>query len=204
MVGSFEFEAELRDALGKGASRRLRRANKVPAVVYGGGAGPVALMLDHNKVLHSLENEATYSHVLTLRVDGKEEKVILKDLQRHPSKPVILHLDFQRVSESNKLRVRVPLHFVNQETCVGVKKGGLVTHNMVDVEVVCLPKDLPEYIEVDLAQVDIGEIVHLSDLKLPTGVEIHGLQQGAEHDSPVASVLAPRTTEGSEGAESGQ
>jgi large subunit ribosomal protein L25 len=204
MVGSFEFEAELRGSLGKGASRRLRRANKVPAVLYGGGAGPVALALDHNKVMRGLENEATYSHILTIRFDGKEEKAVLKALQRHPSKPVILHMDFLRVSESNKLRVRVPLHFVNQETCVGVKKGGLVTHNIVDVEVVCLPKDLPEYIEVDLAQVDIGEIVHLSDLKLPAGVEIHALLQGAEHDLPVASVQAPRTTEGGEGAGSGQ
>jgi large subunit ribosomal protein L25 len=203
MAGSFEFDAELRGSLGKGASRRLRRANKVPAVLYGGSTGPVALMLDHNKILRSLENEAIYSHILTIRFNGKEEKAVLKDLQRHPSKPVILHMDFQRVSESNRLRVRVPLHFVNQETCVGVKKGGLVTHNMADVEVVCLPKDLPEYIEVDLAQVDIGEIIHLSDLKLPAGVEIHALLQGAEHDLAVASVQASRTTEGS-GAESGQ
>ncbi|QXP84121.1 50S ribosomal protein L25/general stress protein Ctc [Methylococcus sp. Mc7] len=199
MVGSFVFEAELRDQLGKGASRRLRHAGKVPAVLYGGGGEPVSLLLEHHKVVKSLENEATYSHVLTIRFDGREENAILKAVQRHPAKPIVMHMDFQRVSAADKIRVHVPLHFVNQESSVGVKKGGVVSHSMVDVEVDCFSKDLPEYIEVDLGQVDIGDIIHLSDLKLPAGVEIHALAQGAGHDLPVASVHAPRTAEGGEG-----
>lgn len=198
MVGSFEFEAELRNQLGKGASRRLRHAGKVPAVLYGGGE-PVSLLLEHHKVVKSLENEATYSHVLTIRFDGREESAILKAVQRHPAKPIVMHMDFLRVNAADKIRVHVPLHFINQESSVGVKRGGVVSHSMVDVEVDCFSKDLPEYIEVDLAQLDIGDIVHLSDLKLPAGVEIHALTQGAGHDLPVASVHASRTAESGEG-----
>ncbi|QJD30746.1 50S ribosomal protein L25/general stress protein Ctc [Methylococcus geothermalis] len=199
MVGSFEFEAELRHQLGKGASRRLRHAGKVPAVLYGGGGEPVPLLLEHHKVVKSLENEATYSHVLTIRFDGREESAILKAVQRHPAKPIVMHMDFLRVNAADKIRVHVPLHFINQESSVGVKRGGVVSHSMVDVEVHCFSKDLPEYIEVDLAQLDIGDIVHLSDLKLPAGVEIHALTQGAGHDLPVVSVHAPRTAESGEG-----
>lgn len=198
MVGSFEFDAVVRTKTGKGDARRARRASKVPAIIYGGAADPVQLVLDHNQVVKSLANEAVYSHVLTVKYDGKEERAILKSLQRHPSRPTIMHMDFQRVSERDKLRVRVPLHFVNQDASVGAKKGGVVTHNMVEVEVVCLPQHLPEYIEVDLAQVDIGESVHLSDLKVPVGVEIHALMQGADHDRPVAAIQATRSTEASE------
>lgn len=198
MVGSFEFDAIVRTKSGKGDARRTRRAGKVPAIMYGGGDTPVQLVLDHNQVVKSLANEAVYSHVLTLKCEGKEEKVILKDLQRHPSRPVIMHMDFQRVSESEKLRVHVPLHFVNQDISVGAKKGGVVTHNMVEVEVVCLPKHLPEYIEVDLAQVDIGESVRLSELKVPAGVEIHALMQGMENDRPVAGIHGARSAEVSE------
>lgn len=199
MVGSFEFEAELRDQFGKGACRRLRHASKVPAVLYGGGGEPVSLLLAHHKVVKALENEATYSHVLTIRFDGREEKAILKAVQRHPAKPIVMHMDFLRVSAADKIRVHVPLHFVNQDSSVGVKKGGVVSHSMSDVEVDCFSKDLPEYIEVDLARLDIGGVVHLSDLKLPAGVEIHALAQGADHDLPVAAVHAPRTSEGVEG-----
>lgn len=198
MVGSFEFDAIVRTKSGKGDARRTRRAAKVPAIMYGGGDAPVQLVLDHNQVVKSLANEAVYSHVLTLKCEGKEEKVILKDLQRHPSRPVIMHMDFQRVSESEKLRVHVPLHFVNQDISVGAKKGGVVTHNMVEVEVVCLPKHLPEYIEVDLAQVDIGESVRLSELKVPAGVEIHALMQGMENDRPVVGIHGARSAEVSE------
>ena len=198
MVGSFEFEAELRVNTGKGDARRTRREGKVPAIVYGGGLDPVMLNLNHNQVLKRLENEAVYSHILTLKVGVKEEKAILKALQRHPSRPVIMHMDFQRVNEKDKLRVHVPLHFINHETSVGVKKGGVVTHAMVEVEVVCLPQHLPEFIEVDLAAVDLGESVHLSNLKVPAGVEIHALMQGADHDLPVAAIQATRTTEASE------
>jgi large subunit ribosomal protein L25 len=192
MAGSFVFECEVRAELGRGRARRLRQAGQVPAVLYGGGAAPLGLALNHNKVMKALENEATYSHILTLRFDGKEETAILKDLQRHPSRPIIMHMDFQRVSESQKIRVHVPLHFVNQEISVGAKKGGVVTHNIVDVEVVCLPSRLPEFLEVDMAHVDLGQSVHLSDIALPPGVEIVELHQGPEHDLVVAVIQSGR------------
>jgi large subunit ribosomal protein L25 len=199
MAGSFAFDAELRANSGRGDARRLRVAGKIPAVLYGGGEAPVGLVLDHNKVVKSLENEAVYSHILTLNIDGKEERAILKDLQRHPSRPIVMHMDFQRVSAAEKIRVHVPLHFVNQETSVGVKKGGVVTHNMVDVEIVCLPDRLPEFLEVDLAQVDVGQSVHLSDLKVPEGVDLVALLHGPEHDLPVAVIQSGRISEASEG-----
>ncbi|WP_133718028.1 50S ribosomal protein L25/general stress protein Ctc [Methylocaldum gracile] len=198
MVGSFVFDAELRTNTGKGDARRLRRAGKVPAVLYGGNADPIGLVLEHNKVVKSLESEAVYSHVLTVKVSGREERAILKGLQRHPSKPIIMHMDFQRVSRGEKIRVHVPLHFVNQDTSVGVKKGGVVTHNLVDVEVACTPDQLPEYIEVDLAHVDVGQSVHLSDLKVPEGVEILALAHGPEHDLPVAAIQSGKVAESSE------
>ncbi|QSA96355.1 50S ribosomal protein L25/general stress protein Ctc [Methylococcus sp. EFPC2] len=198
MVGSFEFDAELRSRTGKGDARRSRLQGKIPAIVYGGGADPVQLFLTHHKVAKALENEATYSHILTVKYDGKEEKVILKALQRHPARPIIMHIDFQRVNEKDKLHVHVPLHFINQETSVGVKKGGVVTHAVVEVEVVCLPQNLPEYIEVDLADLDIGDSIHLADLKLPAGVQIHALTQGPEHNLPVAAILATRATDTAE------
>ncbi|MGX2032844.1 50S ribosomal protein L25/general stress protein Ctc [Methylocaldum gracile] len=198
MVGSFVFDAELRTNTGKGDARRLRRAGKVPAVLYGGNADPIGLVLEHNKVVKSLESEAVYSHVLTVKVGGREERAILKGLQRHPSKPIIMHMDFQRVSRGEKIRVHVPLHFVNQDISVGVKKGGVVTHNLVDVEVACTPDQLPEYIEVDLAHVDVGQSVHLSDLKVPEGVEILALAHGPEHDLPVAAIQSGKVAESSE------
>jgi large subunit ribosomal protein L25 len=201
MVGSivsFEFDAELRTRTGKGDARRTRLQGKVPAIVYGGDEAPVKLNLDHNQVCKRLENDAVYSHVLTLKFDGREQKAILKALERHPSRPIIMHMDFQRVNEKDKLRVHVPLHFVNQEASVGVKKGGVVTHALVEVEVDCFPQHLPEYVEVDLGPLDIGDAVHLSDLKVPAGVEIHALHQGADHDLLVAAIQGTRATETAE------
>lgn len=192
MASSYVFEAELRKDLGRGHSRRLRVEGKIPAVLYGGTAEPVGIALDHNKVNKALEDEATYSHILTLRIDGKEETAILKDMQRHPSRPIILHMDFQRVSESQKIKVHVPLHFLNQETSVGAKKGGVITHALVDVEVTCLPARLPEFIAIDMAKLDIGQSVHLSDIKVPPGVQIVELLHGAGHDQLVAAIHAPR------------
>ncbi|BBA35244.1 ribosomal 5S rRNA E-loop binding protein Ctc/L25/TL5 [Methylocaldum marinum] len=200
MVGSFVFEADLRVGTGKRDARRLRRAGNVPAVLYGGGAQPIGLVLQHNKVLKNLENDAVYSHVLTVKIDGREERAILKGLQRHPSKPIIMHMDFQRVSRGETIRVHVPLHFANQDISVGVKKGGVVTHNLVDVEVACTPDKLPEYLEVDLANVDIGQSVHLSDLTVPDGVEILALAHGPEHDLPVAAIQPGKVAESSEGS----
>jgi len=192
MAGGFEFDAETRVQGGKGVARRLRRTSRVPAILYGGGSEPLALSLDHNAVVKSLANEAVYSHVLTIRLGGREEKAILKALQRHPSRPIIMHMDFQRVSATEKIRVHVPLRFLNEAVCPGVKKGGLVAHNLVDIEVACLPADLPEFIEVDLAGLDLGQTLHLSDLVIPAGVEIAALVQGAEHDLAVVAVQASR------------
>ncbi|TSA01363.1 MAG: 50S ribosomal protein L25/general stress protein Ctc [Methylococcus sp.] len=196
MAGSFVFEAMPRTDLGRGYSRRLRLEGKVPAVLYGAGGEPVALMLNHNKVVKALEHEATYSHILTIQYDGKEETAIIKDIQRHPSRPIIMHMDFQRVNESMKIRVHVPLHFLNQEKSVGAKKGGVFTHNLTDIEIVCLPGRLPEFIVVDMLKVDIGQGVHLSDLKLPPGVEIIELKHGADHDQVVAAIQSPRGGDG--------
>jgi len=195
MVGSFEFDAEIRTKTGKGDARRSRRLGKIPAIVYGGGAEPVQLFLIHHRVLKLLQNEAVYSHVLTLRFDGKEEKAILKAMERHPSRPIIMHMDFQRINETDKIRVHIPLRFLNQETSLGVKKSGVINHALAEVEVICLPQHLPEFIEVDMAQIDVGGMVHLSDLKTPAGVEIADLTHGAANDRTVASIHAAHTTE---------
>jgi large subunit ribosomal protein L25 len=199
MVGSFEFDAEIRTTTGKGDARRARRLGKIPAIVYGGGlTEPVKLYLAHHRVAKALQNDAVYSHVLTLKYDGKEEKAILKALERHPSRPIIMHMDFQRINEKDKLHVHIPLHFINQETSIGVKKGGVVSHALVEVEVLCLPQNLPEFIEVDMAKVDIGQLVHLSDLTVPEGVELVDLTHGALNDRTVASVHANRSTDSEE------
>ena len=189
MSSVFEFVAESRDLSGKSAARAARRAGNVPAVVYGGESAPQSVALDHNEVLKHLSLEAVYSHVLDLKVDGKTEKVILKGLQRHPAKAQVLHMDFMRIDMTHALKVHVPLHFLNESESVGVKAGGMITHSMVDVEVSCLPAALPEYIEVDLGALDIGQAVHLTDLVLPEGVVIPVLAQGEDHDLPVAQVV---------------
>lgn len=198
MAGGFEFQATVRTPGGKGAARRLRRAARVPAILYGGGQEPLAISLDHNDVLKRLENEAVYSHVLTIQLPDREEKAVLKALQRHPSRPAVTHMDFQRVSATEKIRVHVPLHFLNEGTCPGAKKGGIVSHNLVDVEVSCLPGDLPEFLEVDLAGMDLGQVLHLSDITVPANVEITALSHGAEHDLQVVSIQLPRSGEVSE------
>lgn len=194
MSNIFEFVAESRGQSGTGAARGVRRQGKVPAVIYGGHAEPRMLTLSHNEVVKHLEHEAVYSHVLDIIVDGKTEKAILKGVQRNPAKFQILHLDFLRVSMSEAIKVHVPLHFVNESTSVGGKKGGIPTHSMVDVEISCLPSALPEYIEVDLASLDIGETLHLTDLVLPKGVEIVVLHQGVDHDLPVVSMMASKAS----------
>ncbi|BFM10294.1 50S ribosomal protein L25/general stress protein Ctc [Simiduia litorea] len=194
MSDAFTIIAEKRDLEGKGASRRLRRlAGKVPAIIYGGKSAPANVQLIHKDLVKSLENEAFYSHIISIVVDGKAEDVLLKDLQRHPSKPQILHADFQRVVRGQKMHVRVPLHFINEATAKGVKQGGgIVSHLMTDLEINVLPKDLPEFIEVDVANLGLGESLHISDLKLPKGVESIELSHGAEHDQPVVSIIKPR------------
>lgn len=192
MSVDFILNAETRSDMGKGASRRLRHAGKVPAIMYGVGKEPTSITLNHNELAHQLENEAFYSHILTVKVDGKDESAILKDLQRHPGKPVILHVDLQRVSATEKIRVNVPLHFINEETAPGVREGGLVTHSISETVVACFPKDLPEFIEVDLGNLELNAIFHLSDIVLPDSVELVELSHGAGHDQAVASIHMPR------------
>lgn len=191
---NFTLNAQARTTEGKGASRRLRRLElKVPAVIYGGGTAAESISLELREITKALENEAFYSHVLTLNIDGKEQQAVLKALQRHPVKNVPMHADFLRVDATHKLTMKVPLHFLNQDTCVGVKiEGGEITHYSNDVEVSCLPANLPEFIAVDMAAVHLGTTLHLSDLVLPAGVEIPSLALGHDHDQPIANVHAPK------------
>lgn len=179
---SFELRAEARTDQGKGASRRLRRAGKVPAILYGGGNDPQAVTLDHTQLTHNLENEAFYSHILTIDVAGDKQKAILRDLQRHPSRPIVLHVDLMRVSETEKIRVSAPLHFTGEDVAPGVKEaGGLVSHDLNEVNIECLPKHLPEFIEVDISSLNIGDSLHLADLAVPEGVELLDLTRGQDH-----------------------
>ena len=203
MSNDFQLNAELRTDMGKGASRRLRREHKVPAIIYGGGHAPSSLTLPHKDVAKSLENEAFYSHILTINVAGKPQTAVLKAVQRHPYKPFIMHMDFQRVTETDKIHMHVPLHFKGEDIAPGVKlRGGIVNHLMNNVEVHCLAKDLPEFIEVDVSPLNVGESLHLSDLNLPNGVEIPGLEAGSEHDLPVVAIVLPRAAVESEEAAS--
>ena len=208
MSTDFIINAQSRADMGKGASRRLRHAGKVPGIMYGTGKEPTPIQVEHNELAHHLENEAFFSHILTIKLDGKDESAIIKDLQRHPARPLILHVDFQRVSATEKIRVHVPLHFINESTSPGVREGGLVTHSIIEVEVACLPKHLPEFIEVDLGNLALNGILHLTDIKLPEGVELVELSHGAGHDQAVASIHLPRaakeeTAAPEEGGEAG-
>jgi large subunit ribosomal protein L25 len=202
MSNVFEFVADSRVCSGKSAARRARRAGTVPAVIYGGHGEPQMLVLNHNEVIKHLEHEAVYSHVLDVTIDGKTEKAILKGVQRNPARVQIQHLDFLRVNMSEVVKVHVPLHFTNEHTSVGGKKGGIAAHSMVDVEISCLPMFLPEFIEVNLTDLDIGSTLHLSDLVLPTGVEIVALAQGADHNLPVASMMASKASKDDAAAQS--
>ena len=193
-------DVERRGDEGKGASRRLRRDGKIPAIVYGGDLKPVNIQLDHEKLWLASQNEWFYSSILDLSLNGDVQRVLLRDMQRHPFKQIIMHLDFLRVDASQALRTKVQLHFMNQETSPAGKTGGVVVmHELTEVEISCLPKDLPEAIEVDLAKLTVGAVVHLSDLKLPAGVEIPALKLGKDHDDAVVIAKAP--TAGEEAAE---
>jgi large subunit ribosomal protein L25 len=193
MKTSFELAAEFRDAEGKGASRRLRRANKVPAILYGGHREPRALALDHTRLLLMLDNERFYSTIINLKVGEVNQAAVLKDVQRHPAKNAVLHVDLQRVLEDEKIRITIPLHFQGEAGSPGVKKGGVVSHLRNEVEVMCLPKDLPEFVDVDLSALDMNQMLHLSDLAMPEGVEIPELSHG--RDAPVVSIHHARAEE---------
>mgnify|MGYP003573999737 FL=1 len=199
---SIELNAELRTDTGKGASRRLRHANKIPAILYGAGKDPENLALAQKDVQYELQHEAFFTQVLELNIGGKKQDVLLRDLQHHPYKQDIMHMDFQRVEAKKEMHVNVPLHFINEDIAPGVKtEGGAISHVMSEVEVVCLPKDIPEFIDVDLGELHLGEIVHLSDLKMPAGVEVFALKQGEEHDSAVASIHTRKVAEEPEAGE---
>ncbi|OUS17611.1 50S ribosomal protein L25/general stress protein Ctc [Gammaproteobacteria bacterium 50_400_T64] len=196
----FVLNAKVRNDIGKGASRRLRRLdNQVPAIIYGLGETPESISLAANQLSHALDNEAFYSHIIELSVDNKSQNVILKDIQRHPAKAEILHIDFLRVDMNQKLTIRAPLHFLNEEECVGVKmEGGQISHTMNDLEIECLPSDLPEYIEVDMAEITLGQTLHISDIILPKGVASVALTHGEDHDLPVAAVVKSKAIEDEE------
>ena len=192
-MSEFTLNAQDRGDLGKGASRRLRReAGLVPAIIYGGKNKPQSISIPQNELVKAAEAEAFYSSIITLNVEGKEQQVILKDLQRHPAKPVILHADFQRALKSTVLKVIVPLHFVNEDKSAAIKLGGKPSHIVNQVQVACKADDLPEYLEVDMQSVEVGQIVHLSDVKLPKGVSIPALALGADYNQPVATVARKR------------
>ncbi len=205
----FNLDATVRTDLGKGASRRLRHTGKVPAILYGAGEDPVSLTLEHNKVIQAQEFEAFYSHVLTINVEGKEVQALVKDMQRHPFKPKVTHIDFQRVVAGEKLHTNVPLHYINEDKANSIKiEGGHAEHHMNEIEVTCLPQNLPEFIEVDVSGVELGQTLHISDITLPEGVESVELSKGESHDLAVVTVKAAKgpsadEAEGEEEAASG-
>ena len=191
--------AEIREDVGKGASRRLRRSGKVPAVIYGGHRDPVALTIEQRQLLHEAENEAFYASILEIQVaDGRTQQAVVRDMQRHPYKPIIMHIDFMRVSAEEILRMSVPLHFVGEERSPAGKASGVVIqHQMTEVEIAALPKDLPEFLSVDLSKMDAGDVVMLSDIVLPEGVAITALSgAGEHHDMPGANAVHVKADQG--------
>jgi large subunit ribosomal protein L25 len=190
----FVLEAQARANVGKGASRRLRRKeDAVPAIVYGGDKAPANITLSHDKLHHAIANEAFFASIITLKIDGVAEMVVIKDLQRHPAKPRLMHADFQRVQADHALHKKVPLHFINEAANNDVKNaGGIVSHLMTELDISCLPKDLPEFIEVDIAALHIGQSLHIADLKLPAGVSSIALMHGEESNLAVVAIVAPK------------
>ncbi len=190
MAEEFDLIAEIREDQGKGASRRLRHEGKVPAIIYGAGRPPRALTFDHNKVIKQLENESFYSSVLNIKVGEKSQAAIVKDIQRHPSRRLIMHMDFQRILEDQEIRMNVPIHLVGADVAVGVKLGGgTVSQMRNEVEVVCLPKHLPEYLELDISELELDGLMYLSDIPLPEGVALPELAQEEDGQAqPVVSI----------------
>jgi large subunit ribosomal protein L25 len=201
MATIHNIKASSRKDEGKGASRRLRRSGHAPAIVYGAGGAPQSIQFEHNSLWLATQNEWFYSSILHLDVDGTTTKVLLRDMQRHPFKQQIMHLDFQRVDENQPIRFNVPLHFLNQEKSPAGKTAGvIVTHELNEIEVLCLPRDLPEFIEIDLATLDLGDIVHMSELKLPEGITLPALKLGKAHDLAVVIAKHARAEEVDEAA----
>lgn len=200
MSDELTLHATKRTDVGKGASRRLRRLNNaIPAILYGGEHTPEMLTLDHNKLLRFMENEGVYSQILTIDVEGKAQKAVLKAIQRHPFKPKILHMDFLRITGKEKITMHIPLHFKGEEEAPGVKEGGIVSHYLTEVEVSCLPKDLPEFIEVDISKLTLDQAIHLSELTYPKNITLVALMH--EQDNPVVAIHLPRVVAETEEAE---
>ncbi len=191
-VENFVVDAQLRNDEGKGASRRLRRTGMVPAVIYGGNKEPQSISLQHNILLQHVAHESFFSHILEIKVAGKSEKAVMKAIQWHPFKPAVVHLDFLRVDADSVIRMHVPIHFIGEDVAPGVKSGSVFTHQMTGVDVSCLATNLPEFIELDVSAMELGDSLHLSDIKLPAGVEIVDLSHGPEHDLPVVAIVATR------------
>lgn len=188
-MSDFVLNVTLRSEKGKGSSRRLRRnEQRVPGIIYGGDKEPQPISIEARELKKALENEAFFSHIIELTAGDKKQEVVLKDLQRHPAKNFVLHADFMRVTRGQKFTTNVPLHFVNEAKSKGVKQGGVISHVMTELEISVLPKDLPEFIEVDMTNVEMDQIVHISDLVLPKGVESVALSHGPDHDLPVVSI----------------
>ncbi|TDJ44552.1 MAG: 50S ribosomal protein L25/general stress protein Ctc [Gammaproteobacteria bacterium] len=211
MAEELDLVAEFRTDTGKGSSRRLRRAGKVPAIIYGAGREPRALTFNHNELMKAAESESFFSSVLNVKVGDNVRPTILKDIQIHPAKRQIMHLDLQRIVEDEKIKMMIPLHYLNEETCVGVKVGGgSVQKTRTEVEVSCFPKDLPEYLEVDLANVELDQLLHLSDIVLPAEVELIDLIAEPPRDEAIVSVhvlrvaAEPEEVEGEDVAEEGE
>jgi large subunit ribosomal protein L25 len=193
---SLELNATLRGDKGKGASRRLRHANTLPAIVYGGGKDAVSITLQQKDIQHKLPDESFYSQVLSLNVEGKAEDVLIRDIQHHPYKMEVMHMDFIRVDAKKVVHIFSQLHFIGEDVSPGIKsEGGVVNHVITEVELECLPKNIPDFIEVDLSEMHVGDVVHLSDLKLPKGVEVLTLKQGEEHDTAVVGMHVRKVTE---------
>ncbi|MEY8204097.1 MAG: 50S ribosomal protein L25/general stress protein Ctc [Bermanella sp.] len=193
-MSNFEINAELRELTGTSASRRLRREQGItPGIVYGAGKEPTQVTMQLKDLNKAFENEGFFSHIIKLNLDGKSEDVMIKDVQRHAFRPIVLHVDFLRVNKDTIIKQHIPLHFINEEECQGVKlQGGKITHVMSDVEVICAAGDLPEFIEVDMIDAEVGTIIHLSELKLSAGVKILALTHGEDHDASVVNVAIPK------------
>ncbi|TDI94338.1 MAG: 50S ribosomal protein L25/general stress protein Ctc [Chloroflexi bacterium] len=194
MSQKIELEAELRTDVGKGASRRLRRlADKVPSIMYGGDQDSIALTLRYNELAKAMQEESFFSQIISIKTNGKSQQVVVRDLQRHPASDRVQHIDFLRIRADRALQVQVPIHFINEEECVGVRtEGGAISHMITDVEISCLPGDLPSFLEVDMLEVTLGTALHVSDIIVPEGVTIVALAQEEPNDAQIATVLVPR------------
>ena len=196
MSSNYELSTQSRDSFGTGASRRQRRENLVPAVVYGAGKDNESVMLDHDQVMHSLEKEAFHSAIIDLKTDKGSQQVILREVQMHPHRQLVMHVDFQRVRATEKLHMKVPLHFEGSDVAPGVKTdGGILSHPITELDITCLPRDLPEFIAVDVSELNLNESLHLSNIKMPEGVELTATAFPEGEDPTIATISPPKVVE---------